>query len=538
MKLTFLGAAKSVTGSSTLLEIEGKKILIDCGLVQGSDEREIGNDIKFDVSDIDALILTHAHIDHSGRIPLLVKKGFRGPIYATPATIALCRIMLDDSAHIQEMETSWHNRKARRSGAKLIEPLYVLADVNQSLKQAKPCDYEKEYKIGKDVSFTLVDAGHLFGSSSVIIKGEGKTIVFSGDIGNGMQPLINDPTYIDNADFVVMESTYGDRLHEDSEDVNSQEEMSERNARLIADLINECFSNKGNLIIPSFSVGRTQEVLYLINMAMRLNLLDKSTPIYVDSPLSSKATKVFQKYLYQVADKQAMALINKNIDPITFDSLRFTKDVNESKRLNADKTSKVIISSSGMCTAGRIKHHLKHNLYRRESTILFTGYQASGTLGRALIDRNPSVKIFGETIKVRAKIVQMHTLSGHADKNGLLKWLDNFKSDIKMVFINHGGKHIAPYFASYITGSRGIPAKAASLYETYDLDNYLKIKKADAISTSYTRTYEGIHEDLIDKKKGIESLLANLPNDNLKDQLVQINDNLSKLLKELKEKIN
>ncbi len=470
MHLTFYGATREVTGSCFLLNADNKNILIDCGLAQGADEKVIGQELPFDSNTIDYVLLTHAHIDHSGRLPLLAKNGFRGTIYATPATMNLASIMLLDSAHIHESEAEWKNRKNKRSGRPLIEPLYTTDDANEIMYSFIGIEYGEIGTISENIHFRFVDAGHILGSSSIEIwvKEDGKSekIVFSGDIGNYDQPIIKDPEYLKNADYVVMESTYGDRLHAKTEGVTSIDDR----AKLLADIVNRTFARGGNVVIPSFAVGRTQELLYLFRIAMEKKYIDFAVPVFVDSPLSVKATSIFADAVQgDYFDEEARALVDRGINPISFPSLVTITDVEDSRALNDRKESCVIISSSGMCDAGRIKHHLKHNLWKENSTIVFVGFQAEGTLGRNLVDGAEHVTILGEQIDVRAEITSLPGLSGHADQEGLINWINAFETKPKKVFIVHGDKNVAPYFASLLRKQYGFNTHVPSFLEEIDL---------------------------------------------------------------------
>lgn len=436
MNITFYGAARGVTGSCHMVEAGDKKFLIDCGMFQGklTDQMLNYEEFPFNINEIDFVILTHAHIDHSGRIPKLYKEGFTGVIYTTTATMDLCGIMLADSGHIQEKEIEWVNKKRRRAGKAENEPMYTAQDGIDSLRLFKGIEYNDLVVIDENISFKLVDAGHMLGSSIVelYIKEEDKTkkVVFSGDLGNLNMPIINDPTYVEGADYLVMESTYGDRLHGKIED---------QSGKLIQIML-DTYEKGGNLIIPSFAVGRTQEILYEINKyAEAKGIGEKITkiPVYVDSPLAVNATKVFEQNP-EYYDEDALRYLLKGDNPLDFPNLHFVTSSEESKALNEDLTSKVIISASGMCEVGRIKHHLKHNLYRPESTILFVGFQAEGTLGKKILSGEKIVKIFGEEIAVNAEVKYLDAFSGHADKNGLLTWLKNMKEKPKNIFLVHG----------------------------------------------------------------------------------------------------
>ena len=379
MKLGFIGADHEVTGSCHYIEACGRHILVDCGLEQGKDTY-VNQDIPVPVSQIDCVLLTHAHIDHSGRLPLLYKNGFRGEIIATFATNDLCSIMLRDSAHIQEFEAEWRNRKAKRSGAEEYVPLYTMDDALGAISLFHPCDYEQKIEIFPGIEARFRDVGHLLGSASIElwIKEEDveRKLVFSGDIGNINQPLIKDPKTTDSADYVIMESTYGNRTHNAPPDYVAE----------LARVIDRTLRRGGNLVIPAFAVGRTQEMLYFIRDIKERRLIDFDFPVYVDSPLAIEATTIFGKNVQSCFDEDAMALIRQGVNPIRFPNLRLAISSEDSKAINFDSTPKVIISASGMCEAGRVKHHLKHNLWRPESAVLFVGYQAYNTLGRSLLE--------------------------------------------------------------------------------------------------------------------------------------------------------
>ncbi|MCI5562060.1 MAG: MBL fold metallo-hydrolase [Intestinimonas massiliensis] len=462
MKLTFFGAAKAVTGSCHCLEVGGKKILIDCGLQQGRDERD-NRVLDFAPGYIDYVIVTHAHIDHSGRIPLLVKQGFHGKIVTTRLTGQLMSIMLRDSAHIQESDAQWQNQKGKRAGRAPVEPLYTIADAEAALELVTTCEYDELVDLCEGVRLRFVDAGHLLGSACVELwlteDGVTKKIVFSGDLGNRDQPIIRDPQYIDEADYVVMESTYGDRLHE----------VPESYTEALAAIIDETFARGGNVIIPSFAVGRTQELLYFIREMKERGLVrtHPDFPVCVDSPLANEATRIFSGDLHGYLDEAAIEAL-KGGALFQFPGLTLTESSEESKALNLDKASKVIISASGMCDAGRIRHHLKHNLWRPESTIVFVGYQAEGSLGRALLEGASSVRLFGEEIAVRARIVNFKGMSSHADRDHLLAWVGHFAPHPSHVFVVHGDAPVTEIFAQHLRDA-GISAHAAEYEEVYDL---------------------------------------------------------------------
>lgn len=464
MKIMFYGAAHEVTGSCTLLEACGKTIMVDCGMEQGADIYE-NSDLPVLPADVDYILLTHAHIDHSGKIPAMTSGGFRGDIYTTSATARLCEIMLLDSAHIQEFEAQWRNRKAKRSGDKLYSPLYTSEDVLKAIEQFVPCEYNKEYRLCKGITVRFTDAGHLLGSASISItvteNGKNETIVFSGDLGNVNRPLIRNPQNPEKADYVVIESTYGNRLHGERPDYISQ----------LTRIIKQTFDRRGNVVIPAFAVGRTQELLYLLRIIKEKKLIEgyENFPVYVDSPLAVEATEIYSGSMYDYYDEETKDLLEKGINPIKFPGLKLSVTSDDSVRINIDKTPKIIISASGMCEAGRIRHHLKHNLWRPECTILFVGYQSEGTLGRILTDGADKVKLFGETIKVNARIEQLEGISGHADKNMLLDWIGGFKQKPKAVFVNHGSDTVCDEFAAEIESRFKISAYAPYNSAEYDL---------------------------------------------------------------------
>lgn len=464
MKLMFLGADHEVTGSCHYIEACGKSILLDCGMEQGRDTYE-NQEIPVAAGRIDYVFLSHAHIDHSGLLPLLHKNGFQGQIYATEATTDLCRIMLLDSAHIQEFEAQWRNRKNKRAGKAPFEPLYTTEDAMAVMEHFVPCDYMKEVEVCEGVNIRFTDVGHLLGSSSIEIwlteNGVSKKIVFSGDIGNINQPIIHDPRYTTEADFVIMESTYGDRYHTAPPDYVAE----------LAGQIQQTFDRGGNLVIPSFAVGRTQEMLYFIREIKERRLVHghDGFKVYVDSPLAIEATRVFAENYLDCYDTAAMALVQKGINPLTFQGLEVAVTPDDSMAINFDKSPKVIISASGMCEAGRIRHHLKHNLWRPECTILFVGYQAIGTLGRNIIEGEKEVRLFGETITVNAHIEELAGVSGHADKKGLLNWVNHFEKKPERVFVVHGEDLVCEDFTKCLKEEYGYNAFAPYSGACFDL---------------------------------------------------------------------
>lgn len=440
MELQFLGAAECVTGSCHMLKIQDKTILLDCGLFQGKDQGEGKNEkFSFNPKDIDLVILSHAHIDHSGRIPLLYKSGFKGEIICTKATMELCQVMLPDSGHIQEMEAEWKNRKRKRKGLMPEEAIYSSKAAEACLKLFKSYAYDEEIKPFDGLSIIFKDAGHLLGSAIIELQlkernGSPVKLVYSGDLGNFNIPLIKDPTYIDKADYVIMETTYGDKVHNNFKDVLKE----------LAKIVSDTFARGGNVIIPSFAVGRTQEVIYALNKYAEEDVV-KNCAVYVDSPLAEKATKIFENNS-DIFDAEAKELEKNDKNILDFKGLYFTHSAEDSMKLNEIHRSIVIISTSGMCDAGRIKHHLKHNLWRNENSIVFVGYQAEGTLGREILDGNKMIKIFGEEISVAASIYNLQGLSGHADRNGLINWIENISIKPKQIFLVHGDKNTQKSF--------------------------------------------------------------------------------------------
>lgn len=466
MELMFIGADHEVTGSCHYLRVNDKNILVDYGMEQGT---QVFESCKLPVEPalIDYILLTHAHIDHSGMLPFLYARGFRGSIYTTDATADLCSIMLRDSAHIQMQEAEWKNRKAKRSADNApIEPLYKMEDADGVIKRLIPCSYEKIIEVCPGVSIRFTDIGHLLGSASIEVWAtEGdvtKKLVFSGDIGNIDQPLIKDPKGTKEADYVVMESTYGNRNHSDTKIDYIGE---------LVGILKKTFDRGGNVVIPSFAVGRTQELLYFLRQIKEDRLVEghEDFPVYVDSPLAVEATGIFGRNSVECFDEEALALVKRGINPLTFPGLHLAITSDESKAINFEYTPKVIISASGMCEAGRIRHHLKHNLWRPECTILFVGYQANGTLGRAIVEGAKSVKLFGEVIEVRAEIGKLIGMSGHADKAGLLRFINGFGRKPDKVFIVHGEDSICKLFTECLKIEYGINAYAPYSGTRYDL---------------------------------------------------------------------
>lgn len=479
MKITFLGATKTVTGSNFLVEGAGKKFLVDCGMYQGSaaDELENADPFAFNIEEIDFMLLTHAHIDHSGRIPKLYNEGYRNPIYATKATCDLCSIMLPDSGHIQEMEIEWKNRKRLRKGEKLLPVLYTAEDAAKSLEIFSPVQYDELIEIDDNIHVRFNDAGHMLGSAIIEIwikeNDNQKKIVFTGDLGNNDIPLLSSPTMIEDCDYLVMESTYGNRLHLRNDD----------KAEMFLNTVYETLEREGTVVIPSFAVGRTQEILYELNKIKEdehgpefYTKYQKlmTIPVYVDSPLAISATEVFRENM-NLFDEETQEMIASGDNPLEFPGLEFTRTAEESKELNAKEESSIIISASGMCEVGRIKHHLKHHLWDPNSTILFVGYQAPGTLGRKLIDGDKKVKIFGEEIAVNAKIEYIEGYSGHADQEWLMNFVYSFIKKPEHIFLVHGEPEGQIVFRDKIINEAGIPVTIPSLGETYNLDEEIRM---------------------------------------------------------------
>lgn len=467
MKITFLGAAQTVTGSCYLVETAQASFLVDCGMFQGKAALEQANDapFQFHPGRISFLLLTHAHIDHSGRIPKLWADGYRNPVYSTKATADLCGVMLPDSGHIQEMEAEWDNRKRQRAGSTEVVPLYTQQDAMDSLKLFSARKYDESFSPAPGVRVAFRDAGHILGSAIIELwvqeDGKETKIVFSGDLGYKNRPILRDPALIADADLLVVESTYGDRLHENP---------SGKADRLIG-IINDTAARGGNVVIPAFAVERTQELVYEMNMLLEsgnsVGAFAKM-PVYIDSPLAVSATQIFRENM-DCFDEEAQRVIATGDNPLDFRNLHYVKTVEESKRLNEDKQSKIILSASGMCDAGRIKHHLKHNLWRKESTIVFVGYQAEGTLGRRLVDGARNVKIFGEDIRVNARIEKIDGYSGHADRDALLGWIGSFTKKPGRIVLVHGEASAIKNLSGSIRERFGVEAEVPALGGSIDV---------------------------------------------------------------------
>lgn len=530
MKLVFVGADHEVTGSCHYLEAAGKHILVDYGMEQGVNVFE---NVPLPVPEamIDYVFLTHAHVDHSGMLPLLYAKGFRGKIFATTATAELCDIMLRDCAHIQMQEAEWRSRKGKRnSGIRQVEPIYTMEDAEGAISLLVPCSYQKEIQVCEGIRIRFTDIGHLLGSASIEVwaeeDGRKRKLCFSGDVGNLGQPLIKEPAFTKDADYVIVESTYGNRYH----DGGRPDYVS-----YLARAIQETFDRGGNLVIPSFAVGRTQEILYFMRQVKEEGLVKGygNFSVYVDSPLAVEATEIFRRNIDECFDEEAKELVKKGINPISFPGLKLTITSDESRAINFDEEPKVIISASGMCDAGRIKHHLKHNLWREESTILFVGYQSVGTKGRQILDGAKSVKLFGEPVDVNARILSFKGLSGHADKDGLIRWLGGFEHKPWKVFVVHGEDSECKAFVECLEREYGYDADAPYSGTKFDLiDNCYEYdaipvpvkKKAKAsVANSVFARLEAAAQRLLVMVQGMQGM-ANKDLAKLADQINRLCD--------------
>ena len=542
MNITFLGATKTVTGSNFLLEGAGKKIIIDCGLYQGkaAEERENYSDFPYNVQDIDFLLLTHAHIDHSGKIPKLYVDGYRNPVIATKATCDLCTIMLPDSGHIQEMENEWKNKKRVRKGLESKPPLYTAQDAIDCLEIFKSVNYDEIVELTPEIHVRYNDAGHMLGSSIIEVwikeNGEEKKIVFTGDLGNNDLPLLDSPTMIETADYLVMESTYGGRFHM----------QNDEKAEMFLNIVAETLDKGGNVVIPSFAVGRTQEILYELNK-LREERTDEAfiekyeklmkAPVYVDSPLAISATEIFRQNM-DLFDEEVRQEIERGDNPLEFPGLQFTQTADESRALNESNIPSIIISASGMCEVGRIKHHLKHNLWNPNSTILFVGYQAPGTLGSKIVNGEKNVKIFGEDIAVNARIEYIEGYSGHADQEWLLNFIYSFITKPKHIFLVHGKPEGQKILKDKILETIDIPVTIPDYGDNYKLDDkisieskmdinrrnrYLRLEVIDRLSTLKEELEDMesiIRGDIFDEDKKDEEIAA--INDRIKELEQQI----------------
>lgn len=515
MKLTFLGAAKTVTGSCFLLEVGKTKILVDCGMFQGRSQEEAMNEQPLPVtpSEIDYVLLTHAHIDHSGRIPWLYVNGFKGEVLATKAAIDLCGLLLPDSGYIQEFEMEWKNRKRKRAGRKPLEPLYTQLQAQECMKIFKTVAYDETLQLENNITVRYRNSGHMLGSAFIEVwiredKKETK-LVFTGDMGNRDIPILKDPVYIQEADYLIMESTYGDRLHQDK--MNKAERF--------LDIVLETLDRGGNVIIPSFAVGRTQEIIYEINKTLTFppEKVKKlmNAPVYLDSPLAINATEVYRNNL-ECYDEEARWYVENGDNPLDFPNLHFTRTADESKAINRITGGCIIISASGMCEAGRIKHHLKHNLWREKSTILFVGYQAEGTLGQRILDGAKKVKIFGDEISVNAQIESIDGYSGHADYMGLLDWVEKFDHKPKRIFLVHGNEKAMDSLSERIVDGLNIETVIPSRGESFVIEALREVSRE--IHTDRSFRYLPAINLLEDVKEGITDM-AELLMDEMREDM-------------------
>ena len=541
MKITFLGATQMVTGSNFLVEAAGKKFLVDCGMFQGREEleEENYNPFDYDPKEIDFMLLTHAHIDHSGRIPKLYNEGFSGPIYAQKATCDLCSIMLPDSGHIQEMEAEWKNKKRLRKGQETKPPLYTAEDAIKSQELFVPVKYDEIIQVDENIFVRFNDAGHMLGSSIIEVwtKEDGKETktVFSGDIGNNDIPLLSSPTMIESCDYLVMESTYGSRLHM----------KNDEKAEIFLDVVSETIDNGGTVVIPSFAVGRTQEILYELEKIKEkkhdeeFNRKYKTlmkVPVYVDSPLAISATEIFKKNT-DLFEDEIREKIEAGNNPLEFPGLKFTRTADESKALNESQEPSIIISASGMCDVGRIKHHLKHNIWNPKSTILFVGYQAPGTLGHSIVNGAKKVTIFGEEMAVNARIEYIEGYSGHADQEWLMNFVYSFISKPKHIFLVHGEDDSQTVLKNKILEGTGIGVSIPEYGETYEISDELKIVNKLKPRKARTLKQEVLSrlDKLDDEIKDMETIVRqDMDDTNLRDEdIFRINEKIKDLEKQI-----
>ncbi len=507
MKIKFCGAAEGVTGSCHLISTENHKVLLDCGQFQGGKQQEALNaePFPFDPEEIECVILSHAHIDHCGRIPLLFKRGFKGVIYCTDATADLLDVMLKDSAYIHEKEAEWKNRKNERAGRALIEPLYTAKDAEEALKKVRPVMYDQLKEINDEMKIVFNDAGHILGSAITelwVTENENVSkIVFSGDLGVQDRPILRDPVNIKKADFVIMESTYGNRLH--PANITSVEGL--------LDIVIKTVRRGGTVVIPSFAVGRTQELIFEFSRFLETKPEYKTEleklKVYVDSPMATTATEVFRKNA-QVFDEETKSYILAGTNPLDFPNLKFTRTTNDSQSLNYEKMPKVIISASGMCEAGRIRHHLKHNLWDPKSSIIFVGYQAEGTLGRMIVEGQKDIVLFGEAVHVNAEVYNLEGFSGHADRDGLVGWLKEYKAKPKQLFLVHGE----------LESKQGL---AETIKETLGWD---------PIVVTGISEFELVNNEVVGKEEIFKDAIDNEAVEATKQRILQIHEQLETLL--------
>ncbi len=464
--ICFLGAARNVTGSRFLVQTQKAKVLIECGLYQERDYQDRNWD-RFDVdpSTIDAVLLTHGHLDHCGLLPKLAAEGFNGPIYCTSATAGIVPIVLTDSANLQEEDARYKEKRMREEGREPkypIRPLYTREDVQGMLDYFSPVELDTDIPVADGFTAVFKDAGHILGSASIrltVNDGEKeRSIVFSGDVGRWDRPILNDPEQFEATDYLVMESTYGDRDHDSSENVQKELEK----------LIKDACDRGGNILIPAFAIERSQEILYRLNLLFREKRIPPLTT-FLDSPMAVKVTQVFKKHK-ELYDQDMRELMEDGTSPFSFNGLKLVRGRKDSMAINRIRGCAIIIAGSGMCTGGRIKHHLVHNIERPEATILFVGYQASGTLGRRIVEGEKRVRILGQERPVRAKVVQLHGFSGHADRNELVRWVEEFKQPPKKVFIIHGGSNVTRKFAEFLHEKTGLTAHVPGYRDSVELE--------------------------------------------------------------------
>jgi metallo-beta-lactamase family protein len=478
MKIKFMGAAKTVTGSFFVIDTDKVRFAVDCGLFQGTRELKEKNygDFSVEPKSIEFLILTHAHIDHSGLIPKLCKSGFTGPIYCSPPTNELCHIMFPDAGHIQESEVDRKNRKLIRAGSKTLDPIYTVEDAVKCLPQLRPLNYDEVIRLAPGVEARLRDAGHILGSSIIELwveeNGEKVKVVFSGDLGQPNQPIIKDPTIIEDADYLVMESTYGDRNHKGVS--NRAEQLNK--------VIKDTMKRGGNLVIPSFAVERTQDLLYDLSVLQGQGQLDPKIDIYIDSPLAIAATEIFIKSTAYY-DQETMRMVNSGHHPLIMPNLKYSRTQQDSMEINKIQKNAIIISASGMCDAGRIKYHLKYNLWRPECTVLFVGYQAVGTLGRRILEGEKIVTIHSEKVAVKANIQNIDAYSAHADQNCLISWLKNFNQDLKTLFLVHGEEKSQQVLADLIRKELNMHVVIPNLLDEIELKPIEVLQPIQVVST-------------------------------------------------------
>lgn len=537
MKIKFCGASSGVTGSCHLLTTEKHKILLDCGQFQGGKAQEALNyePFPFDPAEIECVILSHAHIDHCGRIPLLVKRGFTGKIYCTDATADLLDVMLKDSGFIHEKDAEWKSRRAARAGKPPVEPLYTYNDAVEALKYVEPILYDQQIELNEEMKIVFNDAGHILGSAitELWIREDGKEskIVFSGDLGVMDRPILRDPTIIKKADYVIMESTYGNRLHP----------QNSTSVKGLLDIVLKTTKRGGTVVIPSFAVGRTQELIFEFNKFYEENNeyrkeLD-NLMVYVDSPMATTATEVFRKNA-QVFDEETKEYILRGDNPLDFKNLKFTRTTADSQALNLDRSPKIIISASGMCEAGRIRHHLKHNLWDSRSSVIFVGYQAEGTLGKLLVDGAKEVTLFGEVVNVNAEIYNLEGFSGHADQNGLFSWLAGFQQKPKQIFLVHGEEDSKKDFGKLIHDKLGYEPVVVLGNSEFELDMHtaqlLNFEEASAQGRN-DEEIQAVRKKISDIHTDIESILYNadlaMGAHISEDKLVRINNIVQELAK-------